>query len=221
MSDEFNITIRGFSMEPYFHDGDVLLCRKKGNYKPNIGDIIVYRIKKRLICHRIVDICLPYIVTKGDNNMLLDAPIHLDSIIGFIEQKQVNLEVFVNDWEGKFHRYKELFEKDGIKYINRPDFIDDENYNILFSDSINRTIEKKVFAAKIKENIMIHIGAKLTDLESNNGLVRYDRFDRVISHRSFHSSICCTEHENIILIMDKVFLEKKEYFAKIYGIEAN
>jgi signal peptidase I len=217
MSDEFNITIRGNSMEPYFHDGDVLVCRKKGEYKPYIGDIIVFKRANSLICHRVVDICLPYIVTKGDNNLLLDCPIHLNDIMGIVEQKKINPEIIINDWCGEFCKYRYYFEKSDIVYVSKPNFIDAKYYNILLANSVNRTIEKEIIQTEINKNIMIHLGAKLSNFHNSEILVRYDRFDRITPYISFHSSIRFSTYEKVMLIIDRVFLEKDEYFKKIYN----
>ncbi|MET1101238.1 MAG: signal peptidase I [Pyrodictiaceae archaeon] len=72
------VIVHGYSMYPYFLDGDIVLIisPEKAGIKP--GDIVVYSSGKGyLIIHRVISIQgegSPMITTKGDNNLLPDFP---------------------------------------------------------------------------------------------------------------------------------------------------
>jgi len=78
--------LRGKSMEPFLHDGDIglVIIKDSPNYDLRIGDIAVfyYESEEVAVGHRVVAITDEYIITKGDNNIYLDSPIELEYIIG-------------------------------------------------------------------------------------------------------------------------------------------
>ena len=65
--------VRGGSMKPLLHEGDIIFVIRKNPNEIKVGDIIVYRsVRGHLIIHRVVKVLnvsghLEY-VTKGDNN---------------------------------------------------------------------------------------------------------------------------------------------------------
>lgn len=70
------LTIMSDSMYPIFSRGDLVIIKKKNVQKFEVGDIIVYKIDKSRVVHRIVEIveCDDSIcfITKGDNNNSVD-----------------------------------------------------------------------------------------------------------------------------------------------------
>ncbi len=66
------VTIRGSSMEPRFHSGDLALVRPSGSYA--VGDIVAYRSQSlhTTVMHRIVSVQNGRYSFKGDNNSFLD-----------------------------------------------------------------------------------------------------------------------------------------------------
>lgn len=52
----FRFRARGWSMNPFIHDGDVICVSPFQGKKPNIGDMVAYiqPISKKLIAHRLV-----------------------------------------------------------------------------------------------------------------------------------------------------------------------
>lgn len=76
----FLVVVTG-SMEPEIETGELIVIKEIDKYK--IGDIVTYVDQDNfLITHRIVDLKDKNMVTKGDNNNLLDEEIALKSIKG-------------------------------------------------------------------------------------------------------------------------------------------
>lgn len=76
---EMPIIVRGHSMEPAYHDGDILRITRAFDYQ--IGDIIVFRYDGIRIIHRIIGIKGEYFFCKGDHARAIQK-ITKDSIIG-------------------------------------------------------------------------------------------------------------------------------------------
>jgi signal peptidase len=71
------IVIRGSSMAPTYHDGDVVLTRQQGSYHG--GEVVVYRVPQgqvgagHMVIHRIVGGSPQTgFTTRGDNNSFID-----------------------------------------------------------------------------------------------------------------------------------------------------
>lgn len=60
------------SMEPTLKVGGILYYEKTNIEDFKKGDILVYRLNKHIISHRIVDITDNGFITKGDNNVSID-----------------------------------------------------------------------------------------------------------------------------------------------------
>ncbi len=75
--------VEGSSMEPTLQTGDlVIVLRKISVNDMSIGDVVVYRRGSTLIIHRIVMIEGNTVITKGDNNWVVDPPVSSDAIVG-------------------------------------------------------------------------------------------------------------------------------------------
>ena len=78
--------IRGKSMEPHYHDGDVVLLRRFSHPTAvEKGDIVLFRYKAVHISHRVIEVgpdagAATRIVTKGDNNPVADPPLKLSDV---------------------------------------------------------------------------------------------------------------------------------------------
>ncbi|MFN3396458.1 MAG: signal peptidase I [Thermodesulfovibrionales bacterium] len=95
--------VRGSSMFPVLSTGDSIVVSPPDDLKK--GDIILYRDKGNLVCHRIVKVVkrsVPqanddgrvYYITRGDSLFYDDAPVSVDDIIGkvsVIERKRMSL----------------------------------------------------------------------------------------------------------------------------------
>lgn len=76
------VTIKGNSMEPKMHTGDLAIVRKAAHY--TIGEVVAYRHPKLgTVIHRIVKRQGDRFITKGDNNAWLDGyPFLQSDIVG-------------------------------------------------------------------------------------------------------------------------------------------
>jgi signal peptidase len=70
---------RGVSMEPFLHEGDIVLMRATSANEIDVGEAILFDREGRLILHRVTETRFEhgglFIQTKGDNNADLDLPI--------------------------------------------------------------------------------------------------------------------------------------------------
>lgn len=75
------------SMEPVFMVDDMIIYQKHGIDDYHVGDIVVYvrdrgTDKEMLITHRIVDMNMETLTTKGDANNRADEPIYYHQLVG-------------------------------------------------------------------------------------------------------------------------------------------
>jgi signal peptidase I len=68
-----HVSTHGSSMEPRFHQGDLVIVRSTSTYR--VGDVVAYhsRLLDTVVLHRIVAVEDGHYVMKGDNNSWLDA----------------------------------------------------------------------------------------------------------------------------------------------------
>jgi len=79
-----DLEIEGDSMSPFLSRGDTVSVRKVEFRDLRRGDIVVYRVDKRLYAHRYIHLApSDKLVTKGDNNSHFDSlPIPAEQLIG-------------------------------------------------------------------------------------------------------------------------------------------
>lgn len=65
MGHEVPFIVRGNSMEPTYHNGDLLRVCKSSSY--DVGDVIVFNFESYQIVHRIIKIEEGYFFCKGDH----------------------------------------------------------------------------------------------------------------------------------------------------------
>jgi signal peptidase I len=71
------------SMWPELKKGDLVFIQgAKNKESVKIGDIVVYRNQKGFTIHRVVRVGENAIITKGDANIISDAPVKYEDIIG-------------------------------------------------------------------------------------------------------------------------------------------
>lgn len=68
------------SMEPEFSKGDLLFVKEASEYTKN--EVVVFQDGDMLVVHRIIEINDEEIITKGDANNVVDAPINKNVIKG-------------------------------------------------------------------------------------------------------------------------------------------
>ena len=76
----------GFSMWPFLRAGEKLLIKKTPTGYLKVGDIIIYRTERQLVCHRLVkkikqrERCLLYV--RGDSSVSSPEPITEEMFLG-------------------------------------------------------------------------------------------------------------------------------------------
>lgn len=82
------VRVQGFSMEPTFSDGDIVLSRRYETYQGdiNVGDIIIYKHDNDYVVHRVYELNSDgTITTKGDAfESIDDYTTNKDDIVGII-----------------------------------------------------------------------------------------------------------------------------------------
>jgi len=79
--------VEGNSMIPTFYDGDIIFVVGVKPSDLQVGDVVIYRTKDKLIVHRIIDVVIYndkcFFKTKGDNNPTPDPGlVPEDQIVG-------------------------------------------------------------------------------------------------------------------------------------------
>jgi signal peptidase len=78
--------ISGVSMQPLYYAGDVIVSRTVAYETLEVGDIIVFRQGDHRVVHRIINIQTEdgevWFTTQGDNNNMVDPPVHADHVEG-------------------------------------------------------------------------------------------------------------------------------------------
>jgi signal peptidase len=81
-SDEPIMTIISRSMWPALNRGDVVFVKHASPADIQVGTVVVFRHKGGLAVHRVVEVDGQRIITKGDANTDVDAPITYKDIVG-------------------------------------------------------------------------------------------------------------------------------------------
>jgi len=79
-NDDSIFIVEGVSMTPLIQPKQIIKIRKQEKY--NIGDIIVFKYKKKYIVHRILRINKNVVFTKGDHNFQYDRDVLKKNIVG-------------------------------------------------------------------------------------------------------------------------------------------
>lgn len=75
------------SMEPVFHENDMIIYQEHAKEDYELGDIVVYVRDKGtedeiLITHRLIGISEEQLITKGDANTISDKPVRWEQLVG-------------------------------------------------------------------------------------------------------------------------------------------
>ena len=93
--------VSGFSMYPFFRQGDILTIEPVSIDTVNLGDIVVYELKDIWIAHRVIQIISKKgeatLVLKGDTNLKNDSGVNAKNYIGIVQgiersKKKVSLK---------------------------------------------------------------------------------------------------------------------------------
>ena len=75
------------SMEPVFHENDMIIYQEHAREDYELGDIVVYvrdkgTVDEILITHRLIGISEEQLITKGDANDISDKPVRWEQLVG-------------------------------------------------------------------------------------------------------------------------------------------
>lgn len=86
----FRFRARGFSMDPFIRDGDVITVSPLGEDSPGIGDVVAFVQKefKKLLIHRVIRIKTNLYFMKGDNAGDGDNPVPRENLLGLVTRAE-------------------------------------------------------------------------------------------------------------------------------------
>ncbi len=105
------IGARGTSMFPYIWPGDMVTFRPlKEGERPEVGAVTVTETDKRdrFILHRVVKVDGDVVITRGDSNMMDDAPHQPEQVVGImtkVESSRFHFAWHVNDGHGLWSKW--------------------------------------------------------------------------------------------------------------------
>lgn len=105
----FEFPIKGTSMNPFLHTGDLVELKKSDTFKKN--DIILYkRNDGTFILHRIVKVKDDYFILLGDHQVKKEFPIYYNQIIGkVISYKKNNKQKYLKGIKYKIYLFSLKF----------------------------------------------------------------------------------------------------------------
>jgi signal peptidase I len=84
----FRFRAKGFSMDPFIRDGDMITVRPLADHSPNTGDVVAFiqEGSERLLVHRVIRIKGNAYLIKGDNSAGADGLIPRANILGWVKR---------------------------------------------------------------------------------------------------------------------------------------
>jgi len=88
----FRFRAKGFSMDPFIRDDDVITVRPLVDHSPGLGDVVAFLQEKteRLVVHRVISVKGSCYVIKGDNSAGADGFIPRTKILGWVKRVERN-----------------------------------------------------------------------------------------------------------------------------------
>jgi signal peptidase I len=82
----FRFRARGFSMDPFIRDGDVITVSPLGENSPGMGDVVAFvqREIEKLLIHRVIRIKANAYFMKGDNTKGVDSSVPPANVLGLV-----------------------------------------------------------------------------------------------------------------------------------------
>ncbi|GIW65469.1 MAG: hypothetical protein KatS3mg093_448 [Candidatus Parcubacteria bacterium] len=105
----FPLKSQGKSMWPILQENDIIYFKKTSFFKIAVNDLIVFRKKRRIICHRVIYKRKSFVITKGDNSFKNDGKIYKRQILGRVYQVKRN---------GRFFNPETLYLIQSTHYFN-------------------------------------------------------------------------------------------------------
>lgn len=83
---------RGFSMDPFIRDDDVITVSPLADHSPSPGDVVAFvqENAERLLVHRVIRVKESSYVIKGDNSAGADGLIPGSNILGWVKKVERN-----------------------------------------------------------------------------------------------------------------------------------
>ena len=82
----FRLRVTGWSMSPALYTGDQITVEPASPTQLQVGDLLLFHHRGRLICHRLVAMqetgAGPQLITKGDAETECDEPLQHDQVLG-------------------------------------------------------------------------------------------------------------------------------------------
>jgi len=125
-SNQLSLRSSGVSMEPFFHENDILYFKKVPFNKIKVDDFIVIKQNRRLISHRVIYKTDKYLITKGDNNPRSDGKIYPKQVVGRVYQLKRNQQILNPEnlyliqstlYFDEIVRIKNQFDRKKINYV--------------------------------------------------------------------------------------------------------
>jgi signal peptidase I len=116
----------GQSMLPILYENDIVYFKKISFSKIKVNDLIVFKMKSKLITHRVVYKTNKYLITKGDNNPASDGKIYPRKILGKVYKIKRNGQTFnpetfyllqSTNYFQEIVKIKNEFDKKNINYV--------------------------------------------------------------------------------------------------------
>jgi len=125
-SNQLSLRSFGISMEPFFHENDILYFKKVSFNKIKINDFIVIKQNRKLISHRVIYKTGKYLITKGDNSPRSDGKIYPKQVVGRVYQIKRNKQILNPEnlyliqstlYFDEIVRIKNQFDRKKINYV--------------------------------------------------------------------------------------------------------
>ena len=83
---------KGFSMDPFIRDDDMITVWPLADHSPGLGDVVAFIQEKaeRLVVHRVISVKGSSYVIKGDNSAGADGLIPGSDILGWVKRVERN-----------------------------------------------------------------------------------------------------------------------------------
>lgn len=84
----FRFRAKGFSMDPFIRDSDMITVWPLADHSPDLGDVVAFiqEETEKLVVHRVIRIKGNSYLIKGDNSAGADGLIHRANILGWVKR---------------------------------------------------------------------------------------------------------------------------------------
>jgi signal peptidase I len=108
------VPVKGDSMLPTIKSGEKVKVNLTTFASLDVGDVIAFTYSEKIFIHRIHFIFPDYIITAGDNNLLLDKPIYYNNILGKVDLEKENFQLIESKKERNLVGGPQIFLTDTL-----------------------------------------------------------------------------------------------------------